>query len=219
MPKPRISQSVLAFRAANPACRLTFFACRAANPRRLPKPPISQSIFCISGRMSAHGFFACRAANPTRPRYPSIPTISQSVFASRAANIFQRFLCISDSLLHVGSRFLHVEPPILDVCRSLPSPRAFFASQAACRLTVFLHVGPPILHVRRTPAFSRGFFASRTAFFACRLTFLHVGQTYPSLKPASEKPQPLRRQVFTSPPHVFTLEFCISGQPSMRHRH
>ena len=43
----------------------------------------------------------------------------------------------------------------------------------------FLRVGPLILHVRRTPAFSRVFFASRTAFFACRLTFLHVGQTYP----------------------------------------
>ena len=57
----------------------------------------------------------------------------------------------------------------------------------------FLHVGPPILHVRRTPAFSRGFFASRTAFFACRLTFLHVGQTEPPVNKDSQGLQkPLR---------------------------
>ena len=39
-----------------------------------------------------------------------------------------------------------------------------------CRTTIF---------TGRPAAFSRGCFASRTAFFACRLTFLHIGQTYP----------------------------------------
>ena len=44
-----------------------------------------------------------------------------------------------------------------------------FASRVAkpeCRTAIFT-------------GFSRGVFASRTAFFACRLTLLHVGQTYP----------------------------------------
>ena len=50
---------------------------------------------------------------------------------------------------------------------------AVFASRVAkpeCRTTIF---------TGRPAAFSRGCFASRTAFFACRLTFLHVGQAYP----------------------------------------
>ena len=66
---------------------------------------------------------------------------------------------------HFPEVFLHLGPPFLHVGSR------------------FLHVEPPILHVRRTPAFSRGFFASGTAFFACRLTFLHVGQTYPPQNP------------------------------------
>ena len=92
-PKPRISQTFTASRAAYHACRLTIFACRASNATRPPKPRISQSCFCISGRqpcMSAHGF-ACRAANPTRPPHPGI---SQS-FCSH----------LGPPILRVGSRF------------------------------------------------------------------------------------------------------------------
>ena len=45
LPRPRTSLSSFASRAVNPACRLTLFACRAANPTRPPKPRISQSFF------------------------------------------------------------------------------------------------------------------------------------------------------------------------------
>ena len=66
---------------------------------------------------------------------------------------------------------------------------AIFASRVAkpeCRTTIFISWPDRLLFYCFTISFPfgsrspRGFFASRTAFFACRLTFLHVGQTYPS---------------------------------------
>ena len=77
----------------------------------------------------------------------------------------------------------------------------------------FLHVGPPILHVRRTRAFSRSFFASRTAFFACRLTFLHVGQTYPCGLLADREQSGTQQQNKTN--HETDLGGCQNHGPAM----
>ena len=48
--RPTLHVGSRSSRAANPACLLTCFACRVANPTRPPHPSISQSFFCISDR-------------------------------------------------------------------------------------------------------------------------------------------------------------------------
>ena len=75
------------------ACRLTFFACRAANPTRPPHPGIFQRFFCISDRlfcMSAHVF--CMSSR-------------QSYTSAAPQHFPEVFLHLGQPFLHVGSRF------------------------------------------------------------------------------------------------------------------
>ena len=140
-----------------PECRTTIFTGRpAVFASRVAKPECRTTIF--TGRPAA---FASRVAKPECRT--TIFTGRPAAFASRVAKPECRTTIFTGRPDRLLFYYFTVLPFHL---HSVPGRG-------------FLHVGPPILHVRRTPAFSRGFFASRKAFFACRLTFLHVGQTYP----------------------------------------
>ena len=76
----------------------------------------------------------------------------------------------------------------------------------------FFYVRPPILHVRRTLASPRVFVASRTAHPACRLTFLHVGQTYPWYRRGCFR-IPIESEPETSARADLPREFPMSGKP------
>ena len=69
-----------------------------------------------------------------------------------------------------------------------PAIFASLVSKPECRTTIFTGRPDRLLFYNFAISFPfgsrspRGFFASWTVFFACRLTFLHVGQTYPPSK-------------------------------------
>ena len=110
----RFQAEVFASRVAKPECRTTIFTGRpAVFASRVAKPECRTTIF--TGRPdrllfyyfyyftisfpfgSRQRFFACRAANPTRPQHPSI---------------FQRFFCISDSLLCMSAHVFACRPNV-----------------------------------------------------------------------------------------------------------
>ena len=123
--------------------------CRSCCPR-CRKANYSRCIVC-----------APRAATPACGRF----CISGRKTCMSARHFHRSAGPFTISLFHFhyapGRRFLHLEPQNLHVGSR------------------FLHVGPPILRVRCALAPPTDFFAPRTANPACRLTFLHVGQTYP----------------------------------------
>ena len=118
----------------------------------------------------------------------------------------------SQGVLHLGPQNLHVGPSFSPVGRTVYYFTISFplgSSQGVLHLSPQnLNVGPSFSPVGRTVYYftisfplgsrqevfasraakpecrtsPRGVFASRTVFFACRLTFLHVGQTYPLTK-------------------------------------
>ena len=116
--------------------------------------------YFISIRFQAE-VFASRVAKPE---------CRTTIFTSRPHRLlFYYFISIRFQEEVFASRVANPE------CRTtiFTGRPAVFASRVAkpeCLTTIF---------TSRPDAFSRVFFASRTAFFACRLTFLHVGQTYP----------------------------------------
>ena len=196
--------AIFASRAKKPACRPTIFTSR---PDRLLvcyctiSFPLGsrQEVFASRGRktcMSAHHFH--QSAGPfTTLRFYYFISIGFKAGG---------FLHLGPQKLHVGlpfspvgrtvyyftisfplgsrvqgRRFLHLGPQNLHV--SLPfspvgRPFLHLGPHDLHVVSRVLHVGPPILHVRPL-ASPRVVFASRTANPACRLTSLHVGQTYP----------------------------------------
>ena len=190
---------VFASRVAKPECRTTIFTGRpAVFASRVAKPECRTTIFTgRPHRLLFHYFtisfqfefqaevFASRVAKPECRT--TIFTGRPAVFASRVAKPECRTTIFTGRPAVFASRVAKPE------CRTTGRPdRLLYFHFHSVPGKGFVHVGPPILRVRRTPAFSKGFAASRTAFFACRLTFLHVGQTYPpDLRPelAPENPE------------------------------